>query len=132
MTIRTTFLAILLLGFVHSAGTHAQTLSAPLACPTSYSYDNGVCLPPAEGQPNGTIFGVMYSTWHCPQAQDNPSGAPIFDVAKILAGQQRWGPYGAWFWKSEPLDGYYCLSRRDDILKKHAIELRDAGIRFVY
>src|SRR5215212_4986840 len=96
------------------------------------SYQNGLCMPPAEGQANGTIFGIMYSTWHCPQAQGNPSGTPIFDTAKILSGQQPYGPYGAWYWKSEPLDGYYCLSHRDDLLRKHAIQLRDAGIRFVY
>jgi len=84
-------------------------------------------MPPAEGQPNGTIFGTMYSTWHCPEAQP-----PIYDVAKILSGQQPPGPYGVYYWKSEPLDGYYCLAHRDDVLRKHAIQLRDAGIRFVY
>jgi hypothetical protein len=74
----------------------------------------------------------MYLTWHCPQAAGNPAGTPVHDIAKILSGEQSWGPYGSWFWKSEPIDGYYCLSQRDDLLRKHAIQLRDAGMAFVY
>ena len=130
--IRIVFLVLIAFGSLFSPKTNAQSLPAPLACPTSFSYQNGLCMPPAEGRAHGTIFGIMYSTWHCPQAQDNPAGTPIFDIAKILSGQQPYGPYGAWYWKSDPLDGYYCLSRRDDVLRKHAIQLRDAGIRFVY
>jgi hypothetical protein len=132
MILRIVLFAFITFGALLSGKANAQSLPAPLACPTGFSYQNGLCMPPTEGQANGTLFGIMYSTWHCPQSQDNPSGSPIFDITKILSGQQTYGPYGAWFWKSEPLDGYYCLSRRDDLLRKHAIQLRDAGIRFVY
>src|SRR4051812_6441656 len=86
--------ALIAFGALFSPKTNAQSLPAPLACPTGFSYQNGLCMPPAEGQAHGTIFGIMYSTWHCPQAQDNLAGTPIFDIAKILSGQQPYGPYG--------------------------------------
>lgn len=106
--------------------TLASTNSA-LICPIGYSYQNGVCVPTAEGSAWGAAFGVMYTTLQCPYAEDNTNGNSVFDTS---IGQ--FGAFGTWNWKSRPADGYYCVGRRDDVLRKHAIELRDAGIKFVY
>ena len=111
----------------------AGALLAPtLACPQGYTFQNGWCRPPAEGTPFGAVFGIMYSTWHCPFADGNPYGNPVIDTSEVLAGRQQFGAYGTWDWKSAPVDGHYCLSKRNDVLRKHAIQLRDAGIHFVY
>ncbi len=73
-----------------------------------------------------TKFAILYTIAHCRNAQE-----PIFDITKVMNGQQQWGPIGKGHWRDEPLDGYYCLSKRPDVLRKHAQLLADAGIDFV-
>jgi hypothetical protein len=79
-----------------------------------------------------TKFGVYYAVWHCPVAQGNADGRPIHDIARILRGQQAWGPVPEFHWWNKPAAGYYCLSTNDALLKRHAVLLRDAGIDFIY
>jgi hypothetical protein len=79
-----------------------------------------------------TQFGIFYSVWHCPVAQGNAAGTPVYDIAKILQGQGTWGPVPAFHWWNKPAAGYYCLATNDALLKQHARMLRDAGIDFVY
>ena len=76
-----------------------------------------------------TAFGIFYNTWHCPASSD---GGTVHDISEILAGRQAWGPVGAFHWWDQPEQGYYCLARNDGLLERHAIQLRDAGIDFVF
>ncbi|TXH69892.1 MAG: hypothetical protein E6Q88_08895 [Lysobacteraceae bacterium] len=76
------------------------------------------------------VIGIYYSTMHCTDSAD--TGLPIYDISKILAGIGTWGPEFKTHWWGRPDQGYYCLSRDDVTLKKHAEQLRDAGIDFVY
>jgi len=78
-----------------------------------------------------TQFGIYYALWHCPESRVNLGHDP-YDVTKILSGKGDWGPVGAWHWHGKPALGYYCLSKDDSVLSKHAEMLRDAGIDFVY
>lgn len=80
-----------------------------------------------------TRFGIFYALWHCRAANRRP----ILDITQILAngGETRgelWGNYGEFHWWGEPEGGYYCLSNDDPLLRRHAEQLRDAGIDFVY
>ena len=52
--------------------------------------------------------GIAYTTWHRPEFP-------------------RWGK-GTW---DIPLDGPYCSDDRE-VIRKHAIQLRDAGIDFIF
>lgn len=79
------------------------------------------------GQLSGTKFGIQYSIWHC-----MASNSPVYDVTKALAGQQEWGPVGAVTWWGQPQLGYYCPTQNAQVLQSHAIQLRDAGIDFVF
>ncbi len=82
--------------------------------------------------PNNTVIGVFYHTWHCPSAED------VHDLSKILAGQEQWPPWPqnpfppTSFWWGEPEAGYYCLTNNNALLKKHAETLRDIGAQFVF
>lgn len=78
--------------------------------------------------PPTTQFGMFYSTWHCPIA----NARPIHDISEVLAGRQNWGPYEAFHYWDEPAEGYYCLSQNDGLLRRHAEQLRDAGIDFIF
>lgn len=81
---------------------------------------------------SGTLIGLFYSTWHCPQATGNPHGRAIHDISEILAGRQSWGPLREFHWWDEPEAGYYCLSRDDALLRRHAEQIRDAGVDFIF
>jgi hypothetical protein len=85
-----------------------------------------------EVDTSGTSFGIFYSTWHCPFAADNPEGNPVHDISEIIAGRQSWGALRAFHWWDQPEPGYYCLSRNDELLRRHAELLRDAGIDFIF
>jgi hypothetical protein len=86
----------------------------------------------AQAAPTATKFGIYYAVWHCPAAQGNSDGRPIYDIAKILRGQGSWGPVPEFHWWSKPAAGYYCLATNDALLRQHAKMLRDAGIDFIY
>ena len=77
-------------------------------------------------------FGIYYAVWHCAVAIGNPDGRPVYDISKILLGQEPWGPVSEFHWWSKPAAGYYCLANNDAVLKQHAMLLRDAGIDFIY
>lgn len=81
---------------------------------------------------SGTLIGLFYSTWHCPQAEGNPHGRSVHDISEILAGRQSWGPLRAFHWWDQPEAGYYCLSRNDALLRQHAEQIRDAGVDFIF
>ncbi|MFC1890713.1 hypothetical protein ACFL4G_13250 [Thermodesulfobacteriota bacterium] len=74
-----------------------------------------------------TKIGIFYSLWHCPIAHGT-----IYDISEILAGHQGWGPVNAFHYWDRPQAGYYCLSENDALLASHAVQLRDAGIDFVF
>jgi hypothetical protein len=76
-----------------------------------------------------TKFGIIYSTWHCLAVSRSRAQPP--DVSKILAGQQRWASIPSFHFWAEPQAGYYCLTERPDVIRSHAIALRDAGIDFI-
>ncbi len=76
-----------------------------------------------------TRFGILYSLWQC-LAYDDTQAQPA-DISKSLTGRMPWAPVPSFEWWSEPALGYYCLSRREDILRNHAEMLRDAGVNFV-
>jgi hypothetical protein len=80
-----------------------------------------------------TKFGIFYSLWHCRAA----ARRPVLDITQILASggatrPELWGDYREFHWWGQPEDGYYCLSSNDALLRKHAEQLRDAGIDFVF
>jgi hypothetical protein len=109
-------LLLLTLGLALSAGLGLQALE--LQPPTE---------PPAKYQT--TKFGILYSLWQC-DAYDGSHQPP--DTSKALKGLMPWAPVPTFHWWGEPALGYYCLSQREDILRKHAEMLRDAGIAFVF
>ncbi len=76
--------------------------------------------------PSITKIGVFYHTWHCPAAAD------VHDLTKIVAGQAPYGDYNEFHWWGEPADGYYCLTNNTALLTKHAQQLRDMGVDFVF
>ncbi len=76
--------------------------------------------------PTFTKIGIFYHTWHCPAADE------VHDLTQILAGQAPYGPYNSSHWWGRPAEGYYCLSRNDALLAKHAMQLRDMGVDFVF
>ena len=76
--------------------------------------------------PTFTKIGVFYHTWHCPAADQ------LHDLTQILAGNAPYGPYNASHWWGRPAEGYYCLSRNDALLARHATQLRDMGVDFVF
>ena len=79
----------------------------------------------SAGNVRGTKFGIFYLFWHC-------LAQPTYDISRVLGGQEQWGPLGAFHWWSQPQLGYYCPTRDRSVLRRHAEQLRDAGIDFVY
>ena len=78
--------------------------------------------------PNLTKIGMFYHTWHCPASKNNP----VLDLSEIHAGNQSYGEYQKFHYWGKPAEGYYCLSENDALLQKHAEQLRDMGIDFVF
>ncbi|MBI5531270.1 MAG: hypothetical protein HY898_01045 [Deltaproteobacteria bacterium] len=76
--------------------------------------------------PSITKIGIFYHTWHC------PSAAHVHDLTEILAGNAPYGDYGESHWWGQPADGYYCLTNNTGLLTKHAEQLRDMGVDFVF
>ena len=78
--------------------------------------------------PNITKLGMFYHTWHCPASHD----VPVHDISEVLEHNQNWGNYQVFHYWDKPAEGYYCLSENDVLLKKHAEQIRDLGIDFVF
>lgn len=72
-----------------------------------------------------TEFGMLYFLWHCPATKN------IHDISLFLEEKKPLGDFGAFHYWERPAEGYYCLSEREDILEKHARQLRDAGVDFL-
>lgn len=80
-----------------------------------------------------TQFGIFYSLWHCRAA----ARRPVLDITQILASggatrPELWGNFQEFHWWGQPEAGYYCLSSNDALLRRHAEQIRDAGIDFVF
>ena len=76
-----------------------------------------------------TKFGIVYNGWHCLVTGE---GKPApHNIAEALSGRRPWGPIPEFHYWAEPADGYYCLGERPDLLRRHAEELREAGIDFI-
>ncbi len=80
----------------------------------------------ASVEGRATQFGVLYEPWHCITVRRE-----LYDISEIFAGRQTWGPIPEFHWWDEPQNGYYCLSEQPDVLRDHAIKLRDAGVDFI-
>jgi hypothetical protein len=78
--------------------------------------------------PSFTKIGVFYSLWHCPAA----NASTIYNITKILAGQQSWGPLYGWHYWDQPAAGYYCLSNSTAVVTQHAQLLASAKVDFVF
>lgn len=82
---------------------------------------------------NDLQIGMFYLIWHCSFSKSSAYSGPIFDMTSILQrGSTAWGPEKVFHWTGKPADGYYCLESNDALLKKHAEQLRDLGIDFVF
>jgi hypothetical protein len=84
-----------------------------------------LCLPSAASSATAQ-FGILYQPWHC-----LVKGRPIYDISEFLASRQALGPVPEFHWWGKPSAGYYCLSENEDLLRKHAEQLANAGIDFV-
>ena len=76
---------------------------------------------------NDLPIGILYFLWHC-QAT---SLSTQHNISEVLAGQADWGGQGKFHWWDRPTEGYYCLGDRPDLIERHLIMLRDAGIDFL-
>lgn len=76
-----------------------------------------------------TRFGILYAGWHC--LVTGPEGKPYGITSEALAGRKPWAAIPSFHYWAEPREGFYCLSERPDILRRHATMLRDAGIDFI-
>lgn len=75
----------------------------------------------AYGDVKGTKFGIFYLIWHCLGTD------AVYDIS-----QNNLGPVPSFHWWSRPNLGYYCPTKDRHVLRQHAIQLRDAGMDFVY
>lgn len=116
-----------------SGRLHPQQAASPT---TLYRVDNGATFSPKNLSVNKKQVGILYHTWHCPYS--TAAGKPIHDQAKIASdiinsnntssiGPLRW-PH----WKAKPYDDYYCLSNNSNLIKKHAAQLINAGVDYIY
>ena len=115
-------------GNVCTLGGHCVQCQKDADCPgTRYRCDlpTYTCVD-KPFDPKLTKIGVFYHTWHCPAADQ------VHDLTQILAGNAPYGPYNASHWWGRPAEGYYCLSRNDALLARHATQLRDMGVDFVF
>ncbi|MGQ9731478.1 MAG: hypothetical protein ACUVX8_09430 [Candidatus Zipacnadales bacterium] len=96
------------------------------------------CGPPREDK----YVGIFYFLWLGPHGYDHST--PVlpdqgvqpktgmeykspYDITRILAGEQEWGPWHAFHHWGRPLFGYY-LSDDEWVIRKHAQMLTDAGV----
>lgn len=116
-----------------SSSLDSISTSSSVQCPPNYIKQGSLCVPPTPGEAYKTHFGIMYSLWHCPFSQTNENTTQnVFDIHQLLSTGNSFGPAGSWHWWTQPQDGYYCLTQNEDVLKKHAILLRDAGVDFIF
>ena len=80
---------------------------------------------PAFGSSSGPKFGMFYLSLNC-------LAGPEYDISKYLHGEAPLGPVPAMHWWTEPAAGYYCIVRDRQVLRNHAVQLRDMGIDFIY
>lgn len=79
---------------------------------------------------NNKGIGILYHTWHCPVSKYKPSN--VFNINDSLYGNKSWGPIGWPHWVGQPIDGYYCLYKNKNLIKRHAILLKNAGVDYIY
>ena len=80
----------------------------------------------AEAQTTPRKYGIFYLALGCLSTSMN------YDISKYLSGEQALGPVPEIHWWTEPAKGYYCITRDRQVARDHAVQLRDAGIDFVY
>jgi hypothetical protein len=81
---------------------------------------------------NQKKYGILYHTWHCPVSISKGSSV-VFDIYKKLAGlSPSWGPLLWPHWTGKPFDNYYCLKNNTNLIKKHAVLLKNAGVDYIY
>ena len=93
---------------------------------TKQSASSSLGFRPAFGSSSGTKFGMFYLALNC---LANPAN---FDISKYIHGEAGLGPVPEFHWWTEPAEGYYCIVRDRQVLRNHAIQLRDMGIDFIY
>ena len=71
------------------------------------------------GQAPATKYGIGYAIWHC------VTGGVQYNTYTNMA------PLMGWNWHSQPSLGYYCPTQNPEVLRTHAVQLRDAGIDFI-
>jgi hypothetical protein len=96
------------------------------------------CGPPRPGR----YVGIFYFTWlgahgydRAGQLAENQGVLPKtdeeyrspYDITRILAGEQEWGPWHAFHWWGEPHFGYY-LSNDEWAIRRHSQMLTEAGV----
>ncbi len=77
--------------------------------------------------------GIQYTTYHCPMSSSY-GWDRVFNIDSIVKGtsSKGWGPVNWHHWIEKPFDGYYCLSRDTDLIQKHAVQLMNAGVDYIY
>lgn len=96
------------------------------------------CGPPRPGK----YVGIFYFTWlgahgydRAGQLAEDQGVLPKtdeeyrspYDITRILAGEQEWGPWHAFHWWGQPHFGYY-LSNDEWVIRKHSRMLTEAGV----
>ena len=104
--------------------------------------DHDECGPPREGK----FVGIFYFTWLGPHGYDRSKGLlpdqgvqPVteedvnspYDITRILAGEQEWGPWHAFHHWGKPHFGYY-LGDDEWVIRKHAQMLSEAGVDVIF
>jgi len=102
----------------------------------------GECGPPRDGK----FVGMFYFTWLGPHGYDHSKGLlpdqgvqPVteedvnspYDLTRILAGEQEWGPWHAFHHWGKPHFGYY-LGDDEWVIRKHAQMLSEAGVDVIF
>jgi hypothetical protein len=108
----------------------SSRIPRPLISNPSWKLMGSFNFKPLQLISNKKKIGILYHTWHCPVSQENPSN--IFDISKSLTNIDNWGPIGWPHWIGKPFDNYYCLSQNKNLVKEHAIQLKNAGIDYIY
>lgn len=95
-----------------------------------------------ESEDTGHLpVGIVYYLWHCitktapykrRYSEDRLENGEEYNIFNVLTGKQRdWGGEFLFHWWDKPDLGYYCLGDSPEIIRKHIIMLRDAGIDFL-